>query len=49
MIPVAEPWLGEEELKNVIDCVKTNWVSSIGKYVTEFEEKFSRFCGTRYG
>lgn len=49
MIPVCEPKLGEKELENVIDCIKTNWISSKGKYITEFEEKFSRYCGTKYG
>jgi len=36
MIPVCEPTIGEEELKNVVDCIKTNWISSKGKYITEF-------------
>jgi len=49
MIPVCEPKLGEKELENVIDCIKTNWISSKGKYITEFEEKFSRYCGAKYG
>ena len=49
MIPVCEPKLGEKELENVIDCIKTNWISSKGKYITEFEEKFSKYCGTKYG
>jgi len=49
MIPVCEPKLGEKELENVIDCIKINWISSKGKYITEFEEKFSRYCGAKYG
>ncbi|KUO39427.1 MAG: aminotransferase DegT [Hadesarchaea archaeon DG-33] len=49
MIPVCEPKLGKKELENVIDCIKTNWISSKGKYITEFEEKFSRYCGAKYG
>jgi len=48
-IPVAEPDIDGVELEKVTDCVKSGWISSIGKYVTEFEEKFSAFCGTRYG
>jgi len=43
MIPVSEPNLSKEELKNVIDCVKSNWISSSGKYLTEFEDKFARY------
>ncbi len=49
MIPVCEPKLGKKELGYVIDCIKTNWISSKGKYITEFEEKFSEYCGAKYG
>jgi perosamine synthetase len=48
-IPVAEPLVGEKELEYVTDCIKTNWISSAGKYVVRFEEMFSSFCGSRYG
>lgn len=30
-------------------CIRTGWVSSLGKYIDEFEEKFSRYCGVSYG
>ncbi len=36
-------------MEYVTDCIKTNWISSKGKYITEFEEKFSKYCGARYG
>jgi len=49
MIPVCTPLLGGNEKKYVDDCLKTNWISSAGKYVQLFEEKFSRYCGTKYG
>jgi len=49
MIPVCEPSVKNEELENVIDCIKTNWISSKGTYIEEFEEKFSKYCGTKYG
>lgn len=48
-IPVCEPKLGSKELEYVVDCVRTNWISSKGKYVREFEERFSAFCGAKYG
>jgi perosamine synthetase len=48
-IPVAEPDLDFRELEKVTDCVKSGWISSIGSYVTEFEECFSRFCEAKYG
>lgn len=49
MIPVCAPFLSEKELEYVTDCIKTNWISSKGKYIEEFEEKFARFCGAEYG
>jgi len=48
-IPVAEPLIGDKELAYVTDVVKSGWVSSQSKYVTEFEEKFSAYCGAKYG
>jgi len=47
-LPVAEPSLGEKELLYVTECVLTGWVSSAGKFVTQFEEMFAEFCSTRY-
>ncbi len=49
MIPVAEPLLGEEELANVIEAVKSGWVSSKGKFIGQFETEFAQYCGVRYG
>lgn len=49
MIPVSEPWLGDKELEYVTDCINSGWISSIGKYVEMFEEKFSQYCDMRYG
>ncbi|MBI1870977.1 MAG: DegT/DnrJ/EryC1/StrS family aminotransferase [Chlamydiae bacterium] len=49
MIPVAEPDLGKEELEKVTDCIQSGWISSIGSYVNQFEEGFSRFCDTPFG
>ncbi|MHA2055150.1 MAG: DegT/DnrJ/EryC1/StrS family aminotransferase [Candidatus Hodarchaeales archaeon] len=48
MIPVSEPNLNGNEHEYVMDCLNTNWISSIGKYVTQFEDMFARFCGTHY-
>jgi perosamine synthetase len=49
MIPMCIPLLGEKELEYVVNCIKTNWISSKGKYVEEFENKFARYCGCKYG
>ncbi|MCP3682777.1 MAG: DegT/DnrJ/EryC1/StrS family aminotransferase [bacterium] len=48
-IPVAEPTLGGNEKKYVMDCINTTWISSLGKYIPEFEEKFSKYCGVKHG
>lgn len=49
MIPVAEPYLGEDELNNVIEAVRSGWVSSKGKFIPEFEGSFAKYCGDKYG
>ena len=49
MIPIAEPSLGEEELKNVIEAVKSGWISSKGKFIEEFEQEFANCCGRKSG
>lgn len=47
-IQVASPVFAGNEKKYVMDCLETGWISSIGKYIREFEEKFASFCGTRH-
>ncbi|HBY92829.1 MAG: DegT/DnrJ/EryC1/StrS family aminotransferase [Ardenticatenaceae bacterium] len=49
MIPVAEVILGEAEKRYVNECLDTTWISSLGRFVTQFEEGFAAFCGSQYG
>ncbi len=49
MIPIAEPSMDEEELENITEAVKSGWISSIGHFITEFEEKFPYYCGCKHG
>ena len=49
MIPVCEPYLVGKELEYVTDCLRTNWISSQGKYIEEFERIFARYCGCKFG
>ncbi len=49
MIPVNEPRLGPEELENVVDCIRTGWISSAGRYLEKFEADWARACGVRHG
>ncbi len=47
-IPVAQPTLGENEKKYVMDCLETTWISSVGKYIGLFEEQFAAFCQVKH-
>jgi len=49
MIPVNEPLIGEQEIEYVLDCLKTGWISSSGKYLESFEQAWARYCGMGYG
>lgn len=49
MISVCTPYLEGNEKKYLLDCVESSWISSAGKYIKEFEEKFSGYCGCQYG
>ena len=41
LLPVAETLLDGDELAYVTECVKGNWISSAGPYVTRFEQAFA--------
>ena len=41
-IGLHEPQLNEEEEKNLIDCIRSGWISSSGKYINKFK-KISEF------
>ncbi|SMC23231.1 perosamine synthetase [Clostridium acidisoli DSM 12555] len=43
MIPLCIPKMSGNEWKYVKECFDTNWVSSVGKYVDMFEEKFAQY------
>jgi perosamine synthetase len=49
MIPVCEPLLTGKESEYVSECLKTNWISSAGKYIPEFEKGFAEYCGCKHG
>lgn len=48
-VPVNEPLLKGNEKKYLIDCLKTNYISSTGKYVEKFEKKFAKIVNRNYG
>jgi perosamine synthetase len=47
-IPISQPLIGAREKELVLDALDSGWVSSIGKYIDEFEAGFARYCGTEY-
>jgi perosamine synthetase len=49
VIPVWEPVLDGNEERYVRDCLETNWISSLGRYITRFEEAFAGWCGMPHG
>lgn len=49
IIPVCEPTLGGNELKYVTQCIQSNWISSAGRFILEFEREFAKVCGAKYG
>jgi perosamine synthetase len=49
IIPVCEPTMTGKELEYLKDCVDSNWISSAGKYIPVFEDKFAAACHCKYG
>jgi perosamine synthetase len=47
-LPISKPFIGAREKELVLDALDSGWVSSIGKYIDEFEANFARYCGTEY-
>lgn len=46
-IPIAKPFLGEDEARAAYDTIKSGWVTQ-GPKVLEFEEKFAKYVGSKY-
>jgi perosamine synthetase len=46
-IPQFEPWLGEEELAQVAETIRANWITG-GAKVKEFERKIAELCGVKH-
>lgn len=46
--PVYQPSLSGKEKEYVVDCLDSSWISSKGKYISEFESKFSKYIDVKY-
>jgi dTDP-4-amino-4,6-dideoxygalactose transaminase len=47
-IPLSEPTIGGNARAYLAECLDSNFVSSVGPFVTRFEEKFAASVGARY-
>ena len=47
-IPVYQPSLTGNEKKYVNECLDSTWISSKGKFITEFELKFADYTNVKY-
>ena len=45
LVPIAEPMLSGNEKAYVMECLDSNWISSTGPFVEQFEREFSTFTG----
>jgi perosamine synthetase len=48
-IPLSVPNVAGNEWKYVKDCLDTGWISSVGSYVTQFEQMVADFAGAKHG
>ena len=48
MIPVNKPLFSGNESKYLLNCIKSGWISSNGKYVKKFEKKFANYIGRKF-
>lgn len=49
MIPLAIPNISGNEGKYLQECIATNFVSTVGSFVTQFEERVAEAANARYG
>lgn len=49
MIPVAEPLITEQDIELVNEALKSGWISSAGKFLDLFEERWAAYCGMPHG
>ncbi|WP_283610646.1 LegC family aminotransferase [Faecalispora anaeroviscerum] len=47
-VPLHEPCFTGREWDDVKDCLDSSYVSSVGRYVDQFEEALARFTGVNY-
>jgi len=48
-IPISRPSITEKEIAYGTEAIRSTWVSSLGKYIDEFERNFAAFCDAKFG
>ena len=47
-IPIYQPTISGNEKKNVLECLDSTWISSKGRFISEFESRFAQYTGARH-
>ncbi len=47
-VPLHRPIFDEEEKNRLLNCIDSNFVSSVGQYVIDFETNLSEFTGAKF-
>lgn len=48
-IPISKPSITEKEIAYGTEAIRSTWISSLGKYIDEFEKGFAAFSDAKYG
>ncbi len=48
MIPIFQPVISNKANKNVLECLKTSWISSQGNFIKKFEKALSSYHKMKY-
>lgn len=46
-IPLHAPYFDKREREKTAECIESTFVSSVGQFVVEFENKIAEFCGVK--
>jgi perosamine synthetase len=46
--PISEPQIGTSEISNVLNALKSSYISSTGPFISQFEKSFSKYLGGGY-
>jgi perosamine synthetase len=49
VIPISEPLLDDRALAYVQEALRTNWISSEGRFIIDFERAWASYCGVAHG